>query len=131
MNRYSKGENYGGIFANVSHELKTPIAAIRGYAEIIQDLPEFLAHDTAQNFLSVIVRNSINLTKLIDEMLIVTGLESGSLTLDIKAYDIHDGIRPLLRIFCQKAKQAEVEILSDVDPEIDKIFVDAQRFDSY
>lgn len=118
------------FFANVSHELKTPISAIRGYAEIIQDLPEFINHEMAQNFLSVIVRNSLNLTKLIDEMLIVTGLESGSLTLDIKAYDIHAGIKRVVENILPKAKQAEVEILSDVDPEIDNVYVDAQRFDS-
>lgn len=118
------------FFANVSHELKTPIAAIRGYAEIIQDLPVLANHETAQNFLSVIVRNSENLTKLIDEMLIVTGLESGSLTLVIKPYNIHEGIRRVVENILPKAKQAEVEILADVDPEIDEIVVDAQRFDS-
>lgn len=118
------------FFANVSHELKTPIAAIRGYAEIIQDLPALVNNETAQNFLSVIVRNSDNLTKLIDEMLIVTGLESGTLTLVIKAYNIHDGIRRVVENILPKAKEAEVEILSDVDSEIEEIFVDAQRFDS-
>ncbi|WP_338634928.1 sensor histidine kinase [Spirobacillus cienkowskii] len=118
------------FFANVSHELKTPISAIRGYAEIIQDMPALKDNDMAQNFLTVIVRNSENLTKLIDEMLIVTGLESGSLTLVIKPYQIHEGIRRVVENILPKAKQAGVEIQSDVDPEIEEIYVDAQRFDS-
>ena len=118
------------FFANVSHELKTPIAAIRGYAEVVQDIPILSNNETAQNFLSVIVRNSENLTKLIDEMLIVTGLESGSLSLIIKPYNIHEGIRRVVENILLKAKQAEVEILADVEPGIEEIVVDAQRFDS-
>ncbi|BBH53329.1 sensor histidine kinase [Fluviispira sanaruensis] len=118
------------FFANVSHELKTPIAAIRGYAEIIQDMPDLQANERAQNFLSVIVRNSENLTKLIDEMLILTGLESGALTLVIKPYNVHAGFNRVIENILPKAKQAGVELLADVDPEIQEILVDAQRFDS-
>lgn len=118
------------FFANVSHELKTPISAIRGYAEILSDLPGVDENETAKNFVSVITRNTESLTKLIDEMLTLAGLESGTLILNIRPYDVHAGLRRLVENILPKAREANVEIQLDVAEEVRELNVDAQRFES-
>lgn len=63
--------------ANASHELKTPLAAIRGLAEtILQD--EEIAPDTARAFVQRILAQSERLSQLVREMLALSRAEAGS-----------------------------------------------------
>ncbi len=118
------------FFANVSHELKTPISAIRGYAEILGGLPPVADDATASNFLQVIERNTAQLTKLIDEMLTLAGLESGSLMLAFKPYDVREAGARVIETLLPKAREANVELVLDVAPDVEFLMVDRQRFDS-
>ncbi|MGQ0561558.1 MAG: sensor histidine kinase [Gemmatimonadota bacterium] len=61
--------------ANVSHELKTPLTAIRGYAETI--LAEDVPRDLELQFLNVIHRNATRLQRVVDELLDLSRLQSG------------------------------------------------------
>ncbi len=80
--------------ANVSHELKTPLTSIRGFVETLQagaiDHPEM-----AHKFLNIIMMETERLTRLINDILSISKLESGEdevaterIRLDKKAYDI-------------------------------------------
>ena len=80
--------------ANVSHELKTPLTSIRGFVETLQagaiDHPEM-----AHKFLNIIQMETERLTRLINDILSISKLESGNdevaterIRLDKKAYDV-------------------------------------------
>ena len=80
--------------ANVSHELKTPLTSIRGFVETLQagaiDHPEM-----AHKFLNIIMVETERLTRLINDILSISKLESGNdevaterIRLDKKAYDV-------------------------------------------
>ncbi len=82
--------------ANVSHELKTPLTSIRGFVETLQngaiDNPE-----AAHKFLRIIMMETERLTRLINDILSISKLESGDdevsverLRLDKMAYDVAD-----------------------------------------
>lgn len=118
------------FFANVSHELKTPLASIRGYAEVLRDLRTSLDENKLNNFLEVIQRNASDLTKLIDEMVTISKLESGQLQLDIRPYDLKRGIARVFETCLPKARAAHVELQYDVADEALVIPVDRGRFDS-
>jgi two-component system phosphate regulon sensor histidine kinase PhoR len=64
--------------ANASHELKTPLTSIRGYAETLTDSdpPEALR----KQFLESIHANTLRLQRLVDDLLDLSRLESGSWT---------------------------------------------------
>lgn len=106
------------------------MSSIRGYAETLADMP-VLEHDPlAKQFLSVIVRNTFDLTRLIDEMLVLTSIESGAFVLSIKPYDIRLGLERVIETLMPKAKEAQIEIHTDIPPEVDELWVDPQRIDS-
>jgi two-component system phosphate regulon sensor histidine kinase PhoR len=72
--------------ANASHELKTPLTAMRGFAEALAegDPPEPLR----QQFLSSIQRNAVRMQVLVDDLLDLSRLESGTWVAEEDAVDV-------------------------------------------
>jgi Na+/proline symporter/nitrogen-specific signal transduction histidine kinase len=70
------------FLAQVSHELRTPMTSIRSFAEILGDMPDVGSED-AQRFLGIIREESQRLTRLLDEILDLSFLESGRVTFHI------------------------------------------------
>ena len=103
--------------ANVSHELKTPLTSIRGFVETLQagaiDNPEM-----AHKFLNIIMMETERLTRLINDILSISKLESGDdevaierIRLDKKAQDVCD----MLSIHAQE-KQITVNCATGNSP---------------
>lgn len=67
--------------ANVSHELKTPLTSIRGYAETLMadDLPD----EMRRQFLDVIQKNAVRIHRIVDDLLDLSRLQSGGWRPDI------------------------------------------------
>lgn len=63
--------------ANVSHELKTPLTSIKGFVETLQN-GAINNPDTAQKFLKIIMLEADRLTRLINDILSISKLESGT-----------------------------------------------------
>ena len=72
--------------ANVSHELKTPLTAIRGFAEtlVAVEVPQ----DDARKYLAVILRHAERLGNLIDDLLDLSRIESRKLPLKLAEVDV-------------------------------------------
>src|SRR4030042_1675467 len=65
--------------ANVSHELRTPLTTIKGYAETL--LEGALKEEVASQFIQVINRHADRLTKIVEDLLMLSKLESKELFL--------------------------------------------------
>ncbi len=70
------------FLSQVSHELRTPMTSIRSFAEILGDMPDIGGED-ARRFLKIIREESERLTRLLDEILDLSFLESGRVTFHI------------------------------------------------
>jgi two-component system, OmpR family, phosphate regulon sensor histidine kinase PhoR len=68
--------------ANVSHELRTPLSLIKGYVETLAD-GAINNPELSQKFLRTIERHSNRLTNLIEDLLTISRLESGQITLQL------------------------------------------------
>ncbi|MCR6628758.1 MAG: ATP-binding protein [Magnetospirillum sp.] len=64
------------FMSTVTHELRTPLTSIRSFSEILFDTPE-LDEPQRQHFLSIIIKESERLTRLINQMLDLAKIESG------------------------------------------------------
>lgn len=69
--------------ANVSHELKTPLASIKGFVETLQE-GALNEPENAMKFLSIIERHTNRLTDLINDLLSLSKIESGETPLELK-----------------------------------------------
>ncbi|HEX7183974.1 MAG TPA: ATP-binding protein [Thermoanaerobaculia bacterium] len=99
--------------ANVSHELKTPLAAIRGFAETLRDgaLEE---PPVARRFTERILDHCRRLQALLDDLLTLSRLESVSL--DCEPVDLGEVVRRALDVLSPLAADREVEIRIQEDP---------------
>jgi len=73
--------------ANASHELKTPLTSIRGYAEALADDPP---EDMRKQFLTSILANTLRLQRLVDDLLDLSRLESGGWAANIESVVVGD-----------------------------------------
>ncbi len=75
------------FIANVSHELKTPIALIQGYAE---GLNEGLCEDeeSRKYYTEVIIDEAVKMNKTVKQLLTLSALESGTQVMEMQKFDI-------------------------------------------
>jgi two-component system, OmpR family, sensor histidine kinase KdpD len=87
---------YRSLFDSVSHELKTPLTTIQGAAEVITDSlgsrPELISELAQQ-----VTSETDRLLSVVDNMLDMTRLDSGTLTPKIFTYDLADILGPALQ----------------------------------
>ncbi len=90
-------EAKSAFLANVSHEVRTPLSAILGYAEIIREI----AGDNKEliQFLGIIERNGHQVLRIIDDVLDLAKVESGTLEIQkarFKTQHLIDDVKALL-----------------------------------
>ncbi len=75
------------FLSQISHELRTPMTSIRSFSEILLTTPD-VSDQERQKFLSIIQEESLRLTRLLEEILDVSRLESGSATLELEKLNL-------------------------------------------
>lgn len=110
--------------ANVSHELKTPVTSVRGFAETI--LQNEMPKETEREFIQIIYDESDRLNTIISDLLNLSKIEKNDLQLNIEKIDlvklIHKTAKPLLKAFSDKKltlnlpnKGRSIELFADKD----------------
>jgi two-component system phosphate regulon sensor histidine kinase PhoR len=98
--------------ANVSHELKTPLAAIQGYVETMQDDPAMPAA-TRLRFLERIRRQTERLTTLVADLLTLSHLdEDAGVTGRAEACDLVAAVRETVRDLASLAEKRGIELVT-------------------
>jgi signal transduction histidine kinase len=108
------------LVANVSHELKTPITAIRAHLENLADGIEQPDRDTMQ----VMLNQTERLGRLVDQLLDLSKLESGEVPLELEPVALAPVIRRVISEFSVGRAVTDVELDADVP---DDIMVEADR----
>src|ERR1039457_2111993 len=112
--------------ANVSHELRTPLSLIKGYVETLldgaRDNPE-----VAERFLKIIERNTSRLDLLIQDLLTISALESGRITLNLQPVPLRPLAEKVFNDLHARAEDKNVSLVNEV-PEL-TANADANRLD--
>ncbi|MCY6355138.1 sensor histidine kinase [Clostridium sp. ZS2-4] len=102
--------------ASVSHELKTPISLIEGYAEGIKD--GIVEGEEQEYYLDVIIDESQKMGSLVSDMLELSKLESGNVNINIKEFALDNVIVEIIKklngVRLQKKQDKNVEIITDI-----------------
>ncbi|MDA2913898.1 PAS domain S-box protein [Acidobacteriia bacterium AH_259_A11_L15] len=82
--------------ANVSHELKTPLAAIQGSVETLLD-GGWKRAQSSREFLAIIQENSLRLTRLTDDLLKLSRIDAGKLELELRPVSVPELLEACVR----------------------------------
>ena len=92
--------------ANVSHELKTPLTSIKGFAETLKFVKD---DETREKFLDIIDKEAERLSRLINDILVLSKIES-NLVLDIDEFDPGSVIEEVLNIVRKTAINRNIKL---------------------
>ncbi|MGA9351527.1 MAG: ATP-binding protein [Anaerolineae bacterium] len=114
------------IVANVSHELRAPLASIKAYTELLLDELEGEDRALRHRFLTVIDRETDRLTGLICDVLDLSRLEAGQFAMKMEPLHIGEIIGDILDLFDIQAQDRKISIHADVQPDLPPILVDRE-----
>jgi two-component system sensor histidine kinase ResE len=117
------------LLADVSHELKTPLAAIRGYAETLA-MPEVrLDEGTRRRYLEIVGDETVKLERIVGDLLDLARLESGGLTLTCGAVQVSQLFRRVADRHERDMLEKQVTLETSAAPDVEEIWCDPARLE--
>ncbi len=100
--------------ANVSHELKTPLTSISGYAEtLLADTPD---PETTRRFLATILDNARRMQRLVDDLLDLARIEAGRWQPEPEPVNVAEAAREMWSELADRAAVRGVQFSVDIQP---------------
>jgi two-component system, OmpR family, phosphate regulon sensor histidine kinase PhoR len=113
--------------STVSHELRTPLTSIKGFADTILRAGDRLDHTQQKRYIGIIKDQADRLTRLVEDLLAVSRLESRKLQLTIRAIDLDQAIQRVVRNLSEKAQNHQ--ITTRIPPGLPAVWADADRLE--
>jgi PAS domain S-box-containing protein len=115
------------FLANMSHELRTPLNAIIGFSEVLKDgmMGELTAQQ--QRFIGDIFSSGTHLLSLINDILDLSKVEAGKMTLDLESVQISSLFANSLSIIREKAAARKIRLRIDDGDAGGSIFADTRK----
>lgn len=111
------------FISNVSHELRTPMTTIAGFVDGIID--GTIPPDEQEKYL-IIVRDEVKrLARLVSQLLALSRIDAGTMTLNLKKFDINELIRITILRFEKALMDKNIDVR--IDFEEDRTFVSADK----
>lgn len=99
---------------NISHEFKTPLSAIEGYAALLQD--PFLCREKREIYTEKIIQNTKRLSSLTESILQLSRLESCESAAEKKTYSLDEQIRESILMFENEWTAKNIDLDIDLEP---------------
>lgn len=113
--------------STVSHELRTPLTSIKGFADTILRAGDRLDSSQQKRYIGIIKDQADRLTRLVEDLLAVSRLESRKLQLTIRAIDLGEAVSRVARNLSDKAENHNV--VSRIPPGLPPVWADADRLE--
>jgi signal transduction histidine kinase len=113
--------------STVSHELRTPLTSIKGFADTILRTGDRLDSAQQRRFVGIIKDQADRLTRLVEDLLSVSRLESKKMQLTIRAIDLGETVQRVLRNLADKAR--DHRIITNIPPGLAPIWADGDRLE--
>jgi len=94
---------------DASHELKTPLTAIKGFVETLEEEVE------EKKYIEIIKRNVDRMINIINDLITLSKLEDKDVVLEISEFDFIEMINNVIKIFSNKIKERNLKIKIDTD----------------
>ncbi len=107
----------------VSHEMKTPLAAIKAYVELLAD-GEAEDEETRDEFLSIVDSQADRLRRLVDNLLNIARIEAGVVNVQKHDQSLNELLDQVLDLMTPAAEEKQITLVNDLSPMYLGVFVD-------
>ena len=112
--------------ANVSHELKTPLTAVSGYAETLLD--DGIPQEQRRRFVETIRENATRMQRIVDDLLDLSRIESGGWRPVVAQVDVVGMVQDVFTAVHSAASAKGLALVADVSPDATHVRVDPTAF---
>jgi PAS domain S-box-containing protein len=107
------------FLANMNHELRSPLSAIIGFSEMLQDRLFGELNEKQEKFINYINDSSRHLLGLINDILDISKVESGKMTLELDTFPLKGLLEGALIMFRERAMKRNLVLEMEIAPDAD------------
>ena len=126
--RYALDTAQREFVANVSHELRTPLTSIKGACEAILEHPEMPA-ELKENFLGMAISESDRMTRIVQDLLVLSRLDNKRTRWQISEYAINDSLRHVCNVLHSEAIKHSHALVFDEHADAGKLLADREKIE--
>ena len=115
------------FLANMSHELRTPLNAIIGFSEVLKDGLSGELNADQKEFVNDIFASGNHLLALINDILDLSKVEAGKMTLELEALEVEPLVQASLLVVKEKAMAHRLKLSAEVAPGLGEILADERK----
>lgn len=112
---------------DVSHEFRTPLTVIKGFAELMDQGIAGPVTDQQREFFQTILDRTRDLTQMVDDLLDTSKLRAGCLRVDRVRLTADDVLGPLQPAIVQKAEVNRITVCRQIEPDLPEFYGDAEK----
>jgi two-component system OmpR family sensor kinase/two-component system sensor histidine kinase BaeS len=111
------------LMADVAHELRTPLSVIQGNLEGLRDG----VYEATPDHLNLVLDETYKLSRLVEDLRLLTLAEAGQLTLDLQTLDVRQLLADVRDTYAYQASESEISLSLDLPPSLPSLSADPQR----
>ena len=116
----------GEFLANISHEFRTPLNAILGFAEVLREKPD-IKKEKGQRYDENIITSGKRLLNMINDLLDLAKTEAGKMELHIEKTSVPELCKTLVGHFSELTKNKKIKVRLAADEDIPQLMTDAGK----
>ena len=126
--RYALDTAQREFVANVSHELRTPLTSIKGACEAVLEHPE-MPDELRSNFLTMAVGESDRMTRIVQDLLVLSRLDNKRTRWEINKYAINESVRHTVNVLHAEAAKHNHALVFDEDELAGELCADREKIE--
>jgi two-component system sensor histidine kinase BarA len=115
------------FLANISHEFRTPLNAILGFAQVLRDKPLTLKKEKAQRYAENIITSGNSLLQMINDLLDLVKTQAGKMELHVGETSVADLLEALASQFSLLTKKKRIKVALLLDSDLPNLMTDVGK----
>jgi len=117
------------FLSSMSHELRTPLNAVIGFGELLQGCPGEILSPRQEEYVSYVIKSGQHLHELIDQILELSKIEAGKVSVSVEDVDLSGAIRDCLAMVEERAREKSVTVIDQASSQnLPVLRTDPRRF---